>query len=125
MPGLFRRRKLPHWDVDGATYFVTSCLEGSLSARGYAALARYRQELDERPAPAGIGKADWEVQRHKLLFARFDEWVDRWPAVKYLEDSRLAEEVRTSLYYFAGQRYHLLAYVVMPSHFHCVFRPLE
>jgi REP element-mobilizing transposase RayT len=29
------------------------------------------------------------------------------------------------LYHFAGQRYHLLAYVIMPSHIHWVFHPLE
>jgi len=30
-----------------------------------------------------------------------------------------------ALYYFAGQRYDLLAFVVMPSHIHWVFQPLE
>jgi len=40
-----------------------------------------------------------------------------------LADSRLADEVRKSLYYFAESRYDLLAYVVMPSHFHWVFHP--
>jgi REP element-mobilizing transposase RayT len=28
------------------------------------------------------------------------------------------------MYFFAGARYDLLAYVVMPSHFHWLFRPL-
>ncbi len=28
------------------------------------------------------------------------------------------------MYHFAGQRYDLLAYVVMPSHIHWIFRPL-
>ncbi len=30
-----------------------------------------------------------------------------------------------ALLFFAGTRYDLLAFVVMPSHFHWVFRPLE
>src|SRR5262249_25099207 len=30
-----------------------------------------------------------------------------------------------SLYHFAGTRYDLLAFTVMPSHLHCLFRPCE
>lgn len=46
------------------------------------------------------------------------------PAVRYLAEPILAEIVADSIYYFAGKRYDLLAYVVMPSHFHWIFRPV-
>jgi REP element-mobilizing transposase RayT len=42
-----------------------------------------------------------------------------------LEDARLAQTVAETLMFFAGQRYALLAWVVMPSHIHWVFRPCE
>lgn len=42
-----------------------------------------------------------------------------------LADPHLARTVRDALYFFAGRRYDLVAYVIMPSHFHWVFRPLE
>ncbi|MCI0376721.1 MAG: hypothetical protein L0215_03870, partial [Gemmataceae bacterium] len=62
---------------------------------------------------------------HKLMFARFDEEIDLRPAVRHLEIAELATVVRDGLYHFAGERYDLLAYVVMPSHFHWVFHPRE
>jgi hypothetical protein len=45
LDGLFRRRRLPHWDVDDGTYFVTACLHGSIPAQGLVELYRYREEL--------------------------------------------------------------------------------
>jgi putative transposase len=34
-------------------------------------------------------------------------------------------EVERSLKHFAGERYELIAWVIMPSHYHWVFRPLD
>jgi hypothetical protein len=42
---LFRRRHLPHWDVPGAAYFVTGCLEGSIPAQGVLDIQQYRANL--------------------------------------------------------------------------------
>ena len=122
---LFRRRNLPHWDVPGATYFVTACLEGSIPARGLLDLARYRTELDARARPADISEEEWDLRMAKLEFARLDEWLDREPAVRWLERPELAEQVMNSLLHFAGVRYDVMAVVVMPSHFHWVFRPRD
>ena len=122
---LFRRRRLPHWDVPGATYFVTSCLAGSLPAKGLLELEQYRDSLEEKPCPGDMDEEEWEIHKHKLLFGRFDRWLDHEPAVRYLEEPRLAAEVRDSIYYFADKRYDVYAYVIMPSHFHWVFRPKD
>jgi REP element-mobilizing transposase RayT len=53
-----------------------------------------------------------------------DFWLDDRPGVRHLEDLHLARIVVDALYFFAGERYDLLAFVVMPSHFHWVFQPL-
>jgi len=63
------------------------------------------------------------MHQHKLVFGYFDSMLDAEPAARYLSNPAAADIVRIALYYFAGQRYHLLAYVVMPSHFHWVFQP--
>lgn len=123
MDGLFRRRRLPHWDVEDGIYFVTACLADSLPSQGFEKLRRYRKELDSRRKPTTINELDWETRKHKLLFARFDQMLDTEAMVQFLDDPRAAEEVRKSLYFFAGKRYDLIAYVVMPSHFHWVFKP--
>lgn len=50
--------------------------------------------------------------------------MDCHPAVRHLADPALAKVVADTIYHFAGERYDLLAYAVMPSHLHWVFRPI-
>ena len=122
---VFRRRRLPHWDVPGAIYFVTTCLHGSIPAQGLLAVQRYREELGRRPVPAGLTPEDWKVRQWKLAFARADDWLDHRPAVRHFADGRLAAQMVDAIDHFLGVRYDVLAYVVMPSHVHWVFQPLE
>src|SRR5437660_28600 len=119
---LFRRRHLPHWDVPGATYFVTTCLEGSIPARGQLDIARYEELLRRRSKPPEMTPEAWRVHTRKLLFVRQEQWLDHEPANRVLEKPELAQEVMKSMYHFAGERYDLFAYAVMPSHFHWVFQ---
>jgi hypothetical protein len=116
-------RHLPHWNLPEATYFITSCLAGSLPAQGLLDLERYHTRLQQQPRPAGVSLDEWKMRQWKRHFARRDEWLDQRPAVRYLGDERLADVVRDALYHFAGERHDLLAYVIMPSHFRWVFRP--
>jgi REP element-mobilizing transposase RayT len=120
---LIRQRHLPHWDVPGATYFVTACLEGSIPAEGLLDIARYETQLRSRARPAGVTEDAWNVRNWKLLFVRQEQWLDLRPANRSLERPDLARAVVKSMYHFAGQHYDLFAYVVMPSHFHWLFRP--
>lgn len=121
----FRRRHLPHLDIDGATYFITSCLAGSIPAQGLADIEEYTDRLLSQPCPPGQSEDDWQTHCSKLLFVRYDHWLDSSPVVRHFDDHRLALEACNSLYHFAGERYDLLAYVIMPSHIHWVFRPRD
>lgn len=123
MEGIFRRRRLPHWDIADATYFVTACLANSLPARGLLDLRNYRDELELRSRPSSMNESDWEIHKQKLIFARFDGWIDQSPTARHLEQPTLAAIVQNALFHFAGERYWLLAYCVMPSHYHWVFKP--
>ncbi len=122
---IIRRRNLPHWDVPTAAYFVTVCLEGSIPARGMLDLQSYRAELEQRPRPEDQTPAEWAIAQSKRAFARADLWLDRAVGARFLESDELAQIVVDALHFFAGERYDLLGYVVMPSHFHWVFQPLE
>ncbi len=120
-----RRRHLPHWDVPGAAYFVTACLEGSIPAKGLLDIAAYKKALATRPRPENKSEADWLTEQWKLAFVRTEQWLDQAPAVRHLADPQVAAKVVDAFYFFARERYDLLAFVVMPSHFHWVFQPLE
>jgi type I restriction enzyme R subunit len=125
MEARFRRRHLPHWDISGATYFVTACLAGSIPAQGLLDIDRYRMGLARSPRPRDVEESDWQVRHAKLVFARVDDWLDARPAVRHFANADLAREVQDAMLYFAGSRYELFAWVVMPSHVHWVFKPLE
>ena len=123
-PEQIRRRHLPHWDVPDGTYFVTVCLEDSIPAQGLRDLARYEEQLRRRDKPPTQTEDAWKRHTWKLRFVRQEHWLDHQPGNRALEQPELAQAVVRSMFYFAGQRYDLLAYVVMPSHFHWVFQPL-
>lgn len=121
----FSRRRLPHWDLPGATYFITTCLLGSIPAQGLVEIERLRLSLQRQIQPDGLSAEDWTARQWKQVFAMREDWLDRRPTVRHLQDHRLAEEVQRSLEHFAGERYDLMAWVVMPSHYHWVFRPID
>lgn len=122
--GHFRRRRLPHVDKPGAIYFVTSCLKGSIPAFGLKEIVEHRQILAGLEIPQGMTAQTWERRKWKLDFAKSDDWLDRSLAARHLENADLAEEVEKSLLYFAGERYAIWAWIVMPNHFHWLFEPL-
>jgi hypothetical protein len=99
----FSRRRLPHWDLPGAIYFITTCLLGSIPAEGLVEIERFRMSLERQPQPDGLSAEDWKVYRWKKVFAMRDHWLDQKPAVRHFEDSRLADEVEKSLKHFAGE----------------------
>jgi putative transposase len=119
-----RRRNLPHWDVPGAAYFVTSCLAGSIPAQGFLDIDGYRISLKDRQRKPGMSEADVAGERWKLAFARIDRWLDDEPDGRWFENADLARMMVDTFYFFVGERYDLLSFVVMPSHIHWVFRPL-
>ena len=122
---VFRRRRLPHQDVDGPPIFITGCLADSLSAIGFSRIEKYREQLDSRRKPDGSTLQHWEERKQKLMFAFVDNLLDHESAVRHLEDDSQAEIVQNSFLHFANDRYKLLAFVVMPSHHHWLFLPDE
>lgn len=122
---IFRRRQLPHVDVDGKPVFITACLDGSISAAGLRQIRRYREELNKQPTPENMTAPDWELKKHKLTFKLVDTLLDGDSPVVHLKEDRLAKIVQEAFLHFADERYRLYAFVVMPSHHHWVFLPDE
>ncbi|XZE55508.1 transposase [Planctomycetaceae bacterium SH139] len=122
---LFRKRLLPHVDVDDKPYFITACLFGSVNNAGLSDIKRYRNMLDERPCPDDLTIAEWEYKKYKLVFKFVDELLDHASPVNHLKDDRLARIVFNAFLHFADERYRLFAFVVMPSHHHWLFLPTQ
>lgn len=124
-PGIFRRRNMPHWDVEGKPVFITGCLDGSISSAGYKRIEEFRSELDQRPTPDNLSDEEWEDKKQKLLFKFVDHLLDHQSPVKHLADDRQAKIVQDAFFHFAEERYKLIAFCVMPSHHHWLFLPDE
>jgi hypothetical protein len=122
---IVRRRNLPHVDVDGKPYFITACLHGGINAAGLKRIKTYREDLAQRVKPEKYDDLQWKRIQDKLVFKLVDSILDGEPSANYLSDERLAEVVQNAFLHFADQRYQLFAFVVMPSHHHWVFLPLE
>lgn len=123
--GTLRRRQLPHWDVDGHAVFITACLHGSLPASGLSKIREYQEQIEARAKPDDLTENQWEHEKQKLAFAFVDRLLDYESPVKHLEHDKQAKIVQDAFLHFADERYHLFAFVVMPSHHHWVFLPDE
>ncbi len=118
------RRRLPHWYVPGASFFVTFRLAGSLPRSVLESLAHRKELLLRQRRPAGMNVSDFRTQIHKVLFAEYDRLLDQHSEVCWLKEPEIAITVRQSLYHFNSQRYHLMAYCIMPNHVHVLFAPI-
>lgn len=74
---------------------------------------------DSLPASqlAELGDPRNEAQRRQLRRS-LEDYLDRGVGACHLGDSRIAQLAEESLLHFDGERYKLLAWVVMPNHMH-------
>lgn len=90
---------------------VTFRLAGSLPS---VVLKRWRQELRH------LG----EAHRKTALRRRLDAYLDQETKDTPLRNPPLAAMVEDALLYFVNTRYHVHAWVVMPTHVHVLFTPI-
>jgi len=120
----FFRRRLPHYHLRNATYFVTFRLAGSLP---YEAVARLEEKLQKRLAVleqtlsgAALQAARYEEQ--KRHFARVDALLDRVVyGPRWLEQPPCAQIVMNCLRELDPAHFHLYAFCVMGNHVHALF----
>jgi REP element-mobilizing transposase RayT len=106
-----RRGKLPHWEVEDSTYFVTFRLRDSLPREVAITLARQR-EAAMRQVKTAAQRA--EVER--MFGERLDRYLDVGCGSAILTEHGAI--VVDALKHFDGNRYELDAWCVMPNHVH-------
>jgi REP element-mobilizing transposase RayT len=118
------RGRLPHWEADRATYFVTFRLADSLPA---SVLAAFRQQRDNILATTTESDPRSTAYQHDKLLELFDDLIERHldagAGSCHLAEPAIADMVEHALRHFEGQRYSLRAWSVMPNHVHVVFTP--
>lgn len=115
----FYRRRLPHIQIPGATYFVTFRLKDSLPVEILEQLVNESEQIKKLTA-------DQQYLAHRRWFGKFDNYLDRClQGEKFLQDEKVMAIVRDSLHRRDGQVYDLVAFCIMPNHVHAVFKPLE
>jgi REP element-mobilizing transposase RayT len=109
--GWHSRGYLPHCDGRSLVQHVTVHLGDSLPR---AVIERIERSL------ARLGEDQRNVERRK----RLHEWIDAGHGRCVLREPPIAEMVQNTFLHFAGDRYQLHAWVVMPNHIHVLFEPL-
>ncbi len=116
-------RNLPHWRQPGKTYFVTYLLGDAIPQE------KLRLLQSERKAWFDSHTQPWSDEDrllyHQLFSARVQDWLDAGYGSCVLLDEKAAQIVADSLRHFDGQRYDLLAWVVMPNHVHALVTPKD
>ncbi len=109
------RGRLPHWQLDEATYSITFRLRDSLPRDVAAALIREReQSIRLTMNPSERAEAD------RLFSIKLDSHLDQGHGSCILRCDRNAQIVADALRYFDRVRYELHAWCVMPNHVHAM-----
>ena len=115
---------LPHWTAEGATYFVTFRLDDAVPASKREEWKHKREAFRQLEAE-GKTHVRESLEYQKAFSENVDAYLDAGNGSCLLRDPRAAEIVANALRHFDGERYELLAWVVMPNHVHAVVRPLS
>lgn len=122
--GLHARGALPHLKREGASYFVTFRLAGTLPREVLLQLKREREAILQQ-ALSQNRPLTWHEQRQLFDWyaERVDGYLDAGHGECWLKRPAVAALVTGALRFFEGQRYTLHAWVVMPNHVHAVLHP--
>ncbi len=117
------RGRLPHWEKDSATYFITFRLADSLPQ---SVLERVESERKSIIATAAqLGRELTSDERHKILHLStpvIESFLDSGAGACHLRNFAIAEAVANSLLHFDETRYRLFAWCIMPNHVHVIAR---
>jgi len=131
--GVHTRGYLPHVKREGASYFVTFRLADSLPQD---VLRKFQAERAERlrqfhaqkaPAEKGGQPTSPGIDLEAIdrdYYRKLERFLDTGSGKCWLRRPEIADGVADALRFFAGQRYRLDAWVVMPNHVHAVLWPM-
>ncbi len=115
----FTGNRLPHWQQEGAVYFVTFRLADAVPHRLRTEWESEREAwLRVHPQP---WSAEVEHEYHERFSGAIERWLDAGHGSCVLRRHDCAALVAEALRHFDGERIAQLAWVVMPNHVHTLF----
>ncbi len=115
-------RRLPHWHMNGAIYWVCFRLADSIPQDKLEAWK------DERAAWIKFNPEPWDERQRKEYDQRFGDrmeaWLDAGMGSRALARADVREAVAGCLLRFDGDRLLIHAAVIMPTHVHALIEPL-
>lgn len=114
------KRNLPHWQQEGACYFITFRLGDSLPQ---TLLDQWKHALDiwlsSHPRP---WSDEIESEYNERFTERREQWLDAGYGACHLRRPEIRELVHTSRMKFDQVRYDMDAFVIMPNHVHLIWQ---
>jgi len=122
-PLAITRRRLPHWQADGAIYWVTFRLADSIPQDKLQLWRRQKEDwLAAHPEPwTQEIKEDYD----ETFTNRMENWLDAGMGSRALARTDIRNAVKECLLKFDGERLRVHSAVIMPTHVHCLIEPLN
>jgi REP element-mobilizing transposase RayT len=123
--GLHFRGQLPHLKKEDAVYFVTFRLDDSLPSHEIARL-KHERSVIVKQARAAKRPLTWHEEQSLISWYcdQVETLLDAGRGACWMSQPDVADLVANALKFFAGQRYELRAWGVMPNHVHAIVWPL-
>ena len=118
-----RSRRLPHWEVQEAVYFVTFRLFDSLPKHALMKIASQRKDISGTAAHMNRALTATERRQRDQLYARrIEKALDTGAGECLLRNREVARAVANALKKFDGVKYRLFAWSIMLNHVHVLFQ---
>ena len=115
----FTANRLPHWQQEGAVYFVTFRLADAVPENLRTQWESERESwLRANPLP---WSAEVECEYHRRFSGAVERWLDAGHGSCVLRRHDCSSVVADALRHFDGDRVSQIAWVVMPNHVHALF----
>jgi putative transposase len=122
----YYRRNLPHVLPQGETFFITTCLNGSIPKEIISQYQEESQSIQNRirlEFHNDIDRCNIEISNTKKRhFGKIDKYLDNYDGgFHWLKQPEIAQIVMDAFQFQNGKSYDLLAFTVMSNHFHLLF----
>ncbi len=117
------RGRLPHWETESATYFITFRLADSLPKSVLDRIEAERQDIVSTANQLHRSLTASERKKIQRLSAPvIENFLDHGQGACHLRNPAIADAVASALQHFDEKRYRLFAWCIMPNHVHLVVR---